>query len=328
MKNQESWQFQGPLKLLKQRAFLLAKIREFFVGKNVLEVSTPLLSTAGNTDVQIEMFQTQSIKPEAEKAFLRTSPEFFHKRLLASGSGDIFEIAPVFRAGELTPLHNPEFTLLEWYRLDFLLVDLMDEVIALIKQLNDLMGVAELDVEMISYESMFQEYAQINPFQIDLGELRRRCEHGGYVGSNLSRTEALDFLFALVIQPQLVSQNGRIKGVMVYHFPIEMAALAQAHPEHPEQCLRFEFLWNGVELANGYQELTDAKEQRRRFEQDNQIRAEKDHIELPIDEHLLSALSHGLPVCSGVALGVERLMMCLLGQESIQDVMGFYAENS
>ncbi len=336
--NSNKWRFDGPLHLLQQRAFLLSAIRRFFAAREVLEVETPVLSSAANTDVQIEMFSSQSITTEHRQTYLRTSPEFFHKRLLASGSGDIFELAKVFRKGERTPLHNPEFTLLEWYRLNFDLFDLMQEVVELIQFLRAELGQDELPIELISYQTLFERCAAFNPFAIDLLELQALCQQHGYAGSELSRTEALDFIFSIVIQPQL-SAGSHLKseaahndavaaGVMIYHFPVEMAALAQVHPEQPDRCLRFEFLWHGVELTNGYQELTEANEQLRRFEHDNQIRSSQGKPALPIDQNLLAALATGLPNCSGVALGVERLMMCLYGHNSINQVLGFVAENS
>ena len=326
--NPETWQFNGPLSLLQQRVFLCAAIRRFFAARKVLEVETPVLSSAANTDVQIEMFSSQPIDAGNEHAYLRTSPEFFHKRLLASGSGDIFELAKVFRRGERTPLHNPEFTLLEWYRLDFQLFDLMQEVVELINFLRTEQGDSDLQVESVTYQQLFKRCADLDPFDSSLSELQQGCENHGYAGSPLSRTEALDFIFSIVIQPQLEHADQSKPGLMVYDFPVEMAALAQAHPHHPDRCLRFEFLWHGVELANGYQELTDAAEQLRRFEQDNLIRMQLGKSALPIDENLLAALNQGMPPCAGVALGVERLMMCLLGKESIDQVMGFVAENS
>ncbi len=338
--NLGSWRFNGPLCLLKQRAFLLSSIRGFFAAKSVLEVETPILSSAANTDVQIGTLSSQSIVESKEHSYLRTSPEFFHKRLLASGAGDLFEIARVFRRDERTQLHNPEFTLLEWYRLDFDMHQLMDEVIELIQYLRVQLGGAELTIESTSYQELFERYAGFNPFDISLSSIQDQCQAHGYTGSDLSRTEALDFIFSIVIQPQLnmtqnteegnqaVDNNQQAMGLMIYHFPIEMAALAQAHAELPDRCLRFEFLWGGVELANGYQELTDAIEQQQRFEQDNLTRLKLGKPTLPIDQNLITAMTQGLPECSGVALGVERLMMSLLGYQSIDEVMGFMAENS
>lgn len=336
----QTWRFKGPLRLLQQRAFLLAAIRQFFAHKGLLEVETPVLASAANTDVQIEVFASQAINDRGH-SYLRTSPEFFHKRLLSSGAGDLFEIAKVFRRGERTQLHNQEFTLLEWYRLDFQMFDLIEEVIELVQFLRLKMGEPELAIQSVSYQALFKQRAGFDPFDISLTALQQHCQKQGYAGSELSRTEALDFIFSIVIQPQLAAGQTRLEaadqsfskdqpaaGLMIYDFPIEMAALAQAHPELSDRCLRFEFLWQGVELANGYQELTDANEQLKRFQQDNKTRLQQGKAALPIDQNLIAALTAGMPACSGVALGVERLMMCLLGYSSIDQVMGFVAENS
>lgn len=318
------WCFQGSLQLLKQRAFLLSEIRSFFKHKQVVEVETPVLSSAANNDLQIEVFQTQGIKSDQARAFLRTSPEFFHKRLLASNSGDIFEIAKVFRNGERTRLHNPEFTLLEWYRLDFDVSQLMHEVIELIQRLRQAFDLAHMDVITISYQDLFIQLLNFDPFDINDAQLNQKAIEAGYHGPMLSRSEALDFMFAVCLEPQLNTQTG----YLIHEFPLEQAALAQQHPSKPDRCLRFEFLWGGVELANGYQELTDPGEQLKRFEQDNQTRSLQGKQALPIDELLLDAMVHGLPRCSGVAVGIDRLLMCLLGKTCIDDVLGFVAENS
>lgn len=318
------WSFQSPLSCLRQRAFLLAEIRRFFQERAVLEVQTPIASSAANTDQQIDVFSTEAIHPDKENAYLRTSPEFFHKRLLASGSGDIFEIAPVFRRGEISRLHNPEFTLLEWYRVNFDMSALMTEVDDLFQKLAILFKLNLNDTKRISYQALFMEIAGIDPFNISCKALNEFCLKRGYHGPDLSRTAALDFVFAVVIQPELKNNDG----ILVYHFPIEQAALAQANPKDPGTCLRFELLYRGIELANGYQELQDEIQQRQRFEHDLEWRHQHNKQALPMDEHLLSALKHGMPACSGVALGVERLHMCLTQANDIREVMGFDAHNS
>ena len=318
------WQINGPLQIIRQRAFLLAQIRSFFAANKVMEVETPVLSSAANTDIQIDVFNTQAIAAHNSHAYLRTSPEFFHKRLLASGSGDIFELAKVFRLGESTALHNPEFTLLEWYRLGFSMHQLMDEVVALVQMLRHSFGLLPMQVSVISYQALYQQYLGIDPFNISDDELNHLAVKADYHGSRLNRTEALDFMFGVQIEPLLDPAVGHL----VHEFPIEQAALAKPHPHHADRCLRFEFLWGGVELANGYEELTDANEQRLRFERDNYIRQSFARSELPVDERLLAAMTAGLPACSGVAVGVERLMMCLLEKDSLAAVMPFMASNS
>ncbi len=319
-----NWQINGPLQVIRQRAFLLSEIRAFFSTKEVLEVETPVLSSAANTDLQIEVFKTQGIVQNQSAAYLRTSPEFFHKRLLASGSGDIFELARVFRMDESTALHNPEFTLLEWYRLDYTMYQLMDEVVELIHILRLAFGLKSMKTVQITYQSLYQKYLKFDPFNVDLDQLNQLAKEAGYHGSELSKTQALDFMFGVKIAPLLEPNSG----YLIHDFPIEQAALAQAHPEHPDRCLRFEFLWGGMELANGYQELTDAQEQLSRFEQDNLNRQLAGKVKLPIDGRLIGAMEAGLPACSGVALGIERLLMCLLECQTINEVMPFTADNS
>ncbi|MCW8869819.1 MAG: EF-P lysine aminoacylase EpmA [Proteobacteria bacterium] len=318
------WSFQSPLSCLRQRAFLLAEIRQFFQERAVLEVQTPIVSSAANTDQQIDVFSTEAIHPDKKNAYLRTSPEFFHKRLLASGSGDIFEIAPVFRRGEISRLHNPEFTLLEWYRVNFDMSALMTEVDDLFHRLALHFELKPGQTEIITYQTLFINMAGFDPFDISDESLNVFCQDRGYHGADLTRTEALDFVFAVVIQPELKNKEG----MMVYHFPIEQAALAQAHPHDKHTCLRFEFLYQGIELANGYQELQDESQQRQRFETDLNWRRQHNKQALPVDEHLLSALKHGMPACSGVAVGLERLHMCLIKANGIREVMGFDAHNS
>ena len=320
----DNWSFQSPLVRLQQRAFLLSEIRRFFAQRDVMEVQTPVISSAANSDRHIEVFSTTAIHPERDKAFLRTSPEFFHKRLLASGSGDIYEIAPVFRREENTSLHNPEFTLLEWYRLDFDMEQLMAEVQALFHMLAGHFNLVVKDTRSISYQDLFVQHADFDPFHISDEELQAYCNTHGYQGALLSRSEALDFIFGVIIQPKLAE----VDGLMVYHFPVEQAALAQVNPDLPKSCLRFEFLFRGIELANGYQELQDAELQRQRFEDDLSWRNSHLKDTLPLDSHLLSALESGLPACSGVAVGIDRLLMCLVGAEDIKNVMGFHVLNS
>lgn len=314
----------SPLSVLKQRAFLMSKIRAFFAEKDVLEVETPILSSAANTDLQIEVFQTQAIIENQQSAYLRTSPEFFHKRLLAAGCGDVFEIAKVFRLGESTKLHNPEFTLLEWYRLGFDMSQLMAEVVELVQSLRHAFGLGEMKVNTISYQQIFKEKLKLDPFAVDTASLNLAAKAAGYHGDDLDRTAALDFMFAVKLEPLLNTEEG----YLIHDFPVEQAALSQVHPLHKDRCLRFEFLWGGIELANGYQELTDAEEQQKRFEQDNQNRLHMGKAALPIDQRFIEALQAGLPACSGVAVGVDRLLMCLLGFDDIKQVLAFEAECS
>jgi lysyl-tRNA synthetase class 2 len=321
MSETTNWQINGPLRLLQQRAFLCAEIRAFFAARQVTEVVTPTLSSAANTDLQIEVFSTEAIADDRPRAYLRTSPEFFHKRLLCSGSGDIFELAQVFRKGEVSASHNPEFTMLEWYRLNWSWQQLAEEVTALVDGLREAFGLPPMAVKTISYQQLFVSLLSLDPFDCTLQALNQMAIAAGYHGSPMDRVTALDFLFAICVEPRLEPQQG----YLIHDFPIEQAALAQAHPERPDRCLRFELLWGGLELANGYQELTDAAEQRRRFVADNEARTAAGKPALPVDEHLLAALTAGMPACSGVALGMDRLLMCLLGCTELQQVLPFPA---
>ena len=324
MTTRHDWRMNSPLQRLQQRAFLCAQIRAFFAARQVTEVVTPVLSSAANTDLQIDVFSSQPLTRDQTAAYLRTSPEFFHKRLLASGSGDIFELAQVFRHSEVSARHNPEFAMLEWYRLGLDWSVLADEVVELIQQLRSAFDLAAMIVRRASYQQLFIEHVGLDPFASDERALNDRALQSGYHGGPMDRVTALDFLFGICLEPQLDPEVG----YLIYDFPIEQAALAAPHPEHRDRCLRFEFMWGGIELANGYQELTDPAEQRRRFAEDNRQRRQQGKPVLPVDERLLAALEHGLPACSGVALGTDRLLMCLLGCESLDQVLPFHAGNS
>ncbi|WP_154222188.1 EF-P lysine aminoacylase EpmA [Marinicella rhabdoformis] len=318
------WMPECPLSAIQKRAFLYQKIRQFFADKGVMEVETPVLSRHANTDRQIDVFCTQSINSIDDFAYLRTSPEFFHKRLLAAGSGDIFEIAKVFRLGEQSHLHNPEFSMLEWYRLDFKLGCLMKEMAALMQSLFVAFGLPELPVRHQTFTQLFEEYVAINPFKTTQKNLNDLSVEYGFHGADLSRDEALDFLFGVVIEPALPEDEL----LFVDRFPASQAALAQIDPDDANVCLRFELLWNGVELANGYQELTDATEQRTRFKADNEWRNSHGKRAKPIDENLLAALEAGLPQCSGVAVGLDRLLMHLMGAGGLSAILPFSADRA
>lgn len=313
-----------PLSAVQKRAFLYQKIRHFFLQRRVIEVESPVLSRHANTDIQIDVFSTQAIRPVDEHAYLRTSPEFFHKRLLAAGSGDVFEIAKVFRLGEQSHLHNPEFTLLEWYRLDFDLCGLMEEVAELVQALFVAFELPQLPVRHQTYSQLFETYLSVNPFKATVKQLNGLCVEFGFHGSELSRDESLDFLFGVVIEPALPKNEL----LFVNRFPASQAALAQIDPNDSDVCLRFELLWQGVELANGYQELMDATEQHRRFEEDNHWRKANGKCVLPIDQNLIWALEAGLPACSGVAMGLDRLLMQLIGVDALSSVLPFPADKA
>lgn len=302
--------------LLKLRSELLQQIRAFFLARGVLEVETPVLSAAGNSDPGIHQFHL-----DGQVAWLRTSPEYAMKRLLAAGSGDIFELGRVFRAGEEGRFHNREFTMLEWYRCGWTAAELMDEVAELVRQLFTDETLTET---RLTYRDLFLAYTEIDPLVSSTAELEQRARDAGLELPGLDHNALLDLLFSHVIQPELSGEGL----VFVYDFPESQAALARIRDTDPPVAERFELLVNGLELANGYRELTDPEEQRQRFERENRLRVDRGDHPVPLDQHLLAALESGLPDCSGVALGVDRLLMLVSGRERLSDVVTFAGERS
>ena len=323
MFEQEQWQPTASVKNLLTRAKLLAEIRRFFTDRGLLEVETPVLSEFGVTDVHLATFSTEFISPFGEQSktlWLSTSPEYHMKRLLAAGSGPIFQIGKVFRNEEAGNRHNPEFTMLEWYRPHFDMYRLINEVDDLLQQILECPP-----AESMSYQFAFQQYVGLDPLSADLSELVEKAEKHQLMGAeNESRDTLLQFLFSTVVEPQI----GQEAPVVVYHFPASQAALAQISSEDLRVAERFEFYYKGLELANGFHELSDAREQLRRFQQDN---LQREKMGLPvraIDTRLLAALQAGIPNCSGVALGVDRLLMIAMGTESIKEVISFAIDNA
>ncbi len=314
-----SWRPSASPEMLQQRASLLSEIRCFFVHRGVLEVETPVLSSSANPDAAIDPMLSGFRPPgshRSETLYLQTSPEFPMKRLLAAGSGSIFQICHAFRNGECGRLHNPEFTLLEWYRIDFDHFQLMDEVDALLMQL--LPGCAA--AQRLRYADLFLIHTGLDLFRATDAQLRERAEAAGVVIPGSAHTGWLiEMLFELCVGPWLQQQ----KGVIVYDYPAAQASLSQLSALDPGVAERFEYFFQGMELANGFHELADAAEQRRRFETENLKRQRAGQEQLPLDQHFLHALEDGLPECSGVALGVDRLLMLRCGVDYIGDVLTF-----
>lgn len=298
---------------LKARAEILAEIRRYFAEQHVLEVSTPVLSFAGNTDPAIESFKTSSSKTQ----YLHTSPEFFMKRLLVEGSGSIYQICNVFRQGESGRYHNPEFSMLEWYRLDFDYQQLMDDVVALIHAVSD----KTPEVLKLSYQQAFKSLG-IDPHTASEQQLTKLAEEQGISlqgMGGMNRDGWLNLLMSHVIEAGFDKE----KLTFIYDYPASQASLAKVRKDKYPVAERFELYWGGVELANGFTELQDADEQRWRFNHDNQRRLKVGHEPVPVDEKFLQALAKGLPACSGVALGLDRLLMVISGAASIDQVMSF-----
>jgi len=305
---------------LTLRASLYNLIRGFFSERGVLEVETPIMSAAANTDPNIESFGTcfsGHVDAGASERWLRTSSEFAQKRLLAAGIGHCYELGRVFRNGEAGRRHNPEFTMLEWYRVGWNHRQLIDETVGLVQAALALRGAAA-EVRTTTYRDLFHEAVGLDPLTADDRELRDAL-HGVRVSEEgLGRDDRLDLLLTHRIQPAFPA--GRI--TVVYDYPASQCALAKIRADDPPVAERFELYVGQHELANGYHELTDAHEQRARFERDNARRQSRGLAPLPLDENLLDALQ-ALPDCAGVALGIERLLMAMTGSDEIRTVLAF-----
>jgi len=311
-----SWQPGASLQVIHARAALLAKIRLFFSQRGILEVDTPLLCRAGITDPAIEPLIVDSGTSLVGPRFLQTSPEYAMKRLLAAGSGPIYQIAKAFRDGEAGPRHNPEFTLLEWYRPRYDHHQLMTEVAELV-----CLCLGERSWQKITYRELFQQTLGLDPFvasPAQLADTARQHIDLGFVSGD--RDMWLDLLMSHLVEPELADMGM----CFVYDYPASQAALARVcRSGDVDVGQRFELYVDGMELVNGYCELTDVVEQERRFNTDNEKRREMGLAERPLDKQLLAAMEEGLPECSGVALGIERLLILLTGSEDIRDVIAF-----
>ncbi|MEH0873682.1 elongation factor P--(R)-beta-lysine ligase [Pectobacterium cacticida] len=325
MSETTSWQPSASVANLLKRASIIAAVRGFFTDRGVLEVETPAMSQATVTDVFLSPFQTCFVGPGAADGmtlYLMTSPEYHMKRLLAAGSGPIFQLCRSFRNEEAGRHHNPEFTMLEWYRPHYDMYRLMNEVDDLLQQILDCEG-----AEMLSYQQAFLRHLEIDPLSVDKTQLREAAEKlglGDIANREDDRDALVQMLFTFGVEPNI----GRDKPAFVYHFPATQASLAEISSEDHRVAERFEVYFKGIELANGFRELTDADEQRQRFEQDNRKRAARGLPQQPIDENLLAALRHGLPECAGVALGIDRLIMLALGAETLGDVIAFTVDRA
>ena len=307
--------------MLKKRAELLAAARHFFYSRGVLEVNTPLLAPAGSTDPLLDSFITQLEGGSApcQQLYLQTSPEFYMKRLLAEGSGPIYQLGPCFRNGELSARHNPEFLMLEWYRPGWNLAELEAECCALV---DELLG--EASYQRLTYRQAFLDFVGLDPFAASLANLRQACVASANIDAEqLDRDGCLDLLLSHELEPALKA----LERVILYEFPASQAALAQIHQdaEGNKVASRFELYVNGLELANAYQELTSASEQAARFAADNAQRRALGKPEVTADIKLIAALEKGLPDCSGIALGFDRLIMLAVGAASLDEVQTFSA---
>ncbi len=302
---------------------MLQKIRQFFAHRSVLEVETPLLGAAIGTDPQLDFFTTEyHWSPTQQTLFLQTSPEFAMKRLLAAGCGSIYQICKAFRNGESGRFHNPEFTLLEWYRVGYNLSQLMDEVDGLIAELFD--GIQALQpAQRVSYQTLFQKYTGLNPLVFSYEDYCGYAQSSGLADAitlcGYDHVLWLDFIFSHSIQPHL----GHNALCMVYGYPACLSSLARINGHNVLVTDRVELFINGVELGNGYYELSDVKEQERRFDKEIAIRQDTQRPAVIKDKRLLAALDAGLPDCSGIAIGLDRILMLLSNSSAIDDVLAF-----
>ncbi len=300
------------------RAALLRRVRDYFASGDVLEVDTPTLGTAAVSDVQIESLEIERSQVSNVPIYLHTSPEFAMKRLLGAGYPDIFSICRVFRDGEAGHRHQPEFTMVEWYRHDMELGEIVADTTKLIAAALADAAPAEAPV-IVDYRELFLESTGVDPLEADTGELAAVVDEDLQATIGAERNDWLDWLFATQVAQGLAADRLTV----VRHYPASQAALARLSPGDPRVADRFEVFFGDVELANGYVELTDAAEQRRRIEADNQERERRGRATRPVDEALLEALESGLPQCAGVAMGLERLQMVLDNTDDIRNVITF-----
>ena len=317
------WQPTCSIELLRLRAQVFADIRQFFLTRAVLEVETPLLGNSCGTDPELDFFTTDYCAPPLQRTlFMQTSPEFAMKRLLAAGSGCIYQIGKAFRNGESGRFHNPEFTLLEWYRVGFTLPQLMDEIAELMAVLFS--GHRALKpTQRVSYQALFQRYTGLNPLAFSLQDYCAYAQANdvpeavSLCGSDHGLW--LDFIFSHKVQPYL----GESALCMVYGYPACQSSLARLNKDNSHVTDRVEVFINGIELGNGYYELTDAKEQGRRFDEEIAVRQQNKRPVTVKDQHLVSALEAGLPECSGMAIGLDRLLMLFSSRATINEVLNF-----
>ncbi|MCK5829643.1 MAG: EF-P lysine aminoacylase GenX [Methylococcales bacterium] len=320
---EDIWRPACDLKQLHLRAQMLSKIRDFFDRRSVLEVETPLLCQATGTDPQLDFFSTEYHRsPKNRTMYLQTSPEFAMKRLLAAGSGSIFQICKAFRNAEFGRYHNPEFSILEWYRIDFTLWQLIDEVIELLTELLTGYYVAE-SVKKMGYFEVFKEVTGLNPLEFCQESYALYASQNSIMDAikicGNDHSMWLDFIFSYKIQPSLKNLGICI----VFGYPAIQSSLARVNIDNPLISDRFEVFIEGIEIGNGFFELSNAEEQEKRFNQENKTRELKGLVAVESDKLFLDALKFGLPDCSGIALGLDRLLMVMANTQALSDVITF-----
>ncbi|MGN6223099.1 EF-P lysine aminoacylase EpmA [Pseudoxanthomonas sp.] len=316
-----NWRPSASFEAIRLRARLNATVRAYFAARGVLEVETPLMSQAGNTDPNIASFPLAfggHVDAGPRQRWLRTSPEFPLKRLLAAGLGDCYELGRVFRDGEAGGRHNPEFTMLEWYRVGWDHQCLIDECADLLRECLALVG-REARLHRVAYRDLYRDRLGIDPMYDDVEVLRNALGDIHIDHEGLGRDDWLDLLMTHRLQPAFPDDQL----LALYDYPASQCALARVRTTETPVAERFEIYLGPLELANGYHELADADEQARRFHGDVATRGARGEPAPAIDARLLAALAAGFPDCAGVALGVDRLLMAMLGTPRIADVLAF-----
>jgi lysyl-tRNA synthetase class 2 len=309
-----AWEPSASLEALRGRARLLDNLRAWMDAEGFLEIETPLLSRAGSPELHLDSLQVSGAFPDGAPGWLGTSPEFHLKRLLAAGVGSVYSIARVFRAGEAGRLHNPEFTMVEWYRLGGGYAQLMTDIEALLTHLLPA-DVLRESPERLTYREAFLRHADLDPFATPLAELQERSGEP----EEDERDVLLDRIAGFEVYPKL----GRRRISLIHDFPASQASLARIRQGESPVAERVEAIVHGVELVNGFVELSDVAEQRRRFEADRRVRRAQERDCPPLDERFLAALEAGLPDCAGAAMGFDRVAMLALGFSSLADVQAF-----
>lgn len=308
------------LPALEKRAEILRQIREFFYVRGVLELETPILAPAASVDLHLDSFETAFVQGESKTPlYLQTSPEFHMKRFLSKHKRDCYQITKAFRNGEMGRRHNPEFSILEWYRVGKNYHELMDDVAALVTAVT-----GRKNFQKRRYADVFAEECGVDIFTISLAGLQERTRRAAPTIEIETIDEGLDVLLTHEIEPTLAAQGN----VFVYDYPASQAALAKLSPSDSRVARRFELYLDGVEICNGFEELADAAEQEARFRAELAEREKMGKTSYPYDRKLIDALAEGFPECSGVAVGLDRLVMIALGKENLNEIMAFTYENA
>ncbi len=314
-----TWKPGASIKNLRQRADLISQIRSFFANRNVLEVETPSISHFPAVDLHLDSFSVKA-QLHSQSSYLITSPEYHMKRLLAAGSGSIFQLCKAFRSDEAGERHNPEFTILEWYREGWDHWQLMGEIDLLLQDL-----LKSKPADYMSYKDAFQNLLGIDPLSVTEKQFSSICRKKqvsppkDLLGTNANKDEWLNYLMGLFIEPKL----GADSPVFLHDYPSSQANLAKLYEDNSEYAMRFEVYYRGIELGNGFCELTDAHLQENRFEEENLARQSMGKEKLPIDSNFLNALKAGMPECAGVAMGVDRIVMLALDIENMDEAIAF-----